>query len=280
MHKTILVVDDKTANVKRAQEQLGNICNLLFANSYTGAIIQLSTHDDIDAVFTDVMLPAEAEGVSMNHPEIGKEVPYGLIIALIAINKGIEAVSLVTDLGHHSGPIAWALDQLKREDYQKANCFETGKEKDWKEVYDFWFKEEVIEKEPKERRGGLFVVGGKLNEPANKKWAEAIAEEIGMQLMYVNDDLSDEEIAKQFIISNPECAIILGEIAGEAKQSNFDKTGPYTKLQGVAKPWQVIFVAGFMKPSVNEHRHYLRLPFTSKELLARLEEERKLKAAL
>jgi len=250
--KTILVIDDKRQNLDLAQKQLGAICNLYLASTFSTAKKLLKSGKiDFDAVFTDVMLIGEEDGVSSDNPEIGKEVPYGLVIALYAKNIGIENVVLVTDLSHHSGPIAWALDVLKGSAF--VNCI---RNKNWLEAYTSCFKEF-----PKENTNSIkeidFLVLGKGHEGYYDQLIQHFPD---FKSGYL--DVEEEFLETFFIMFNPKRTLILGEIAPEARGADYYVNSLFKKLLDLKNPSQKIIVAGFMSL---DNPLYLELPALPKD---------------
>ena len=81
----ILVVDDNQENLEGAKNQFkGKNVNLICCNLFSVAS-KMIQGKKFDIVLTDLMIPGEADGVSSDNPEIGKEVPYGLVISIMAI---------------------------------------------------------------------------------------------------------------------------------------------------------------------------------------------------
>ena len=112
----ILVIDDKLANLESAENQFADKnVELTIVSTYQGALY-LIKNARFDIVLTDLMMPGDGEGISGDNPEIGKEVPYGLILSILAKNKSVENVAILSDISHHAGPIAWAMDNLMRND--------------------------------------------------------------------------------------------------------------------------------------------------------------------
>lgn len=126
--KLILVVDDSRENLLLAEKQIGNLGYKVFYAPSFDIAVQLLKKYQFEIVLTDCIMPGEKTGVSSDNPEIGKDTPYGLVIAIMASNSGVENVCIVTDLeNHHSGPIAWALDQIT-ENSPHIKCV---RKKDW-----------------------------------------------------------------------------------------------------------------------------------------------------
>ncbi len=81
-------------------------------NYYWGeAKEKATTYPDFDVVMTDLMVPASEQaqgGEGLQY--VGKEMPLGSIIALLAIAKGVKKVAIVTDTNHHDHPASAAFD--------------------------------------------------------------------------------------------------------------------------------------------------------------------------
>ena len=76
-----------------------------------------TSYPDFDVVMTDLLVPASAQGMGgEGNQYIGKEMPLGPIIALLALAQGIKNVAVVTDKSHHHHPGSAAFD-----------CFEGGR---------------------------------------------------------------------------------------------------------------------------------------------------------
>jgi CheY-like chemotaxis protein len=201
--KTILIIDDKRENLDLAQEQLGAFCKLIFASTFSYArkiLDQYSRNQigEIDGVFTDIMMPGEDEGINKDNLEIGKEVPYGLIISIRAKNLGIENVVLVTDLNHHSGPIAWALDVLK-EQRNFVNCIQT---KNWLKAYTLCFGEPSEEVNKSVESLDLLVIG---YDSDNLYYELLIKDFPDFKSSYL--DTEDVYLVTKFILHNKELII-------------------------------------------------------------------------
>jgi len=66
---------------------------------------------DFDVVLTDLLVPAsrQAQG-DVGRALVGKEMPLGTIIALLALVAGVKKVAVVTDMNHHNHPASAAFD--------------------------------------------------------------------------------------------------------------------------------------------------------------------------
>lgn len=71
---------------------------------------------EFDAVLTDVMYPKGGDRcMSLEGNEIAREqgaMPYGPIVALIALQRGVKKIGIVTQGNHHSDPFVFAFDFL------------------------------------------------------------------------------------------------------------------------------------------------------------------------
>ncbi len=76
-----------------------------------------TNYPDFDVVMTDLLVPAPAQQMGVKGSEyIGKQMPLGTIIALLALANGVKYVAVVTDESHHHHPASAAFD-----------CFRNGK---------------------------------------------------------------------------------------------------------------------------------------------------------
>jgi len=109
----ILVVDDNFNNLIAAEDQLGQNHELVTVLTY-GQAVALIKEQEWDVVMTDLMMPVEELG-DMAYPANfeGQEMPYGLILALLAQQMEVPNIFIVTMADHHEHPIAWALDQVE-----------------------------------------------------------------------------------------------------------------------------------------------------------------------
>jgi len=107
----IVVVDDTAKNRELAKQLLaGN--TLAIASSYAQAM-KLVGESGINVVLTDLYLPMSKHGaLSVDAIEIGKLVPYGMLIALEAARHGAD-VAIVTDANHHQDCFSAAFDVMR-----------------------------------------------------------------------------------------------------------------------------------------------------------------------
>jgi len=70
-----------------------------------------TTYPDFDAVLTDLLVPASRQAQGPHGEQfVGKEMPLGTTIALLALMAGVKKVAVVTDMNHHNHPASAALD--------------------------------------------------------------------------------------------------------------------------------------------------------------------------
>lgn len=142
----ILVVDDKLQNLQAAQTQLWN--HNVLAVSRWEAVREVLTgrscgafaegeseqrlewwshipghlHHRPDVVLTDLMMPAERNGLGSGAFEIFFEkgvepktqMPYGLFVALQAVHNQVPKIAIVSGENHHEHPMLWAADNIPK----------------------------------------------------------------------------------------------------------------------------------------------------------------------
>ena len=116
----ILVLDDNAIHRNAAKAQLNGHDVTIVDNFDTMVdLIRPEYKDgvyhprDWDVVLTDLLVPAtrKAQGPA-GEQHVGKEMPLGSIIVLIAQSHGVRKIGLLTDLNHHNHPASAALDCL------------------------------------------------------------------------------------------------------------------------------------------------------------------------
>ena len=111
MSKKILVVDDNFGNLAAAEEQLGADYYLTTVPTFEEAQ-KLLKEDEWDVVMTDVMMPGEKDGQGKGLKLVGEMMPIGLVVALLALQKGVPEIFILSDTNHHDHPVAWAMDSI------------------------------------------------------------------------------------------------------------------------------------------------------------------------
>lgn len=257
----ILVIDDKKVNLDKAEKQFaGKNVELETMPTYSSALYWIMNYR-VDIVLTDLMLIGEGDGISRENPEIGKEVPYGFILAILAKNKGIEHVAIVTDISHHSGPIAWAVDEIMGSN-KVISCFT----KNWLKaaesfvpIVDAPADEQLVFHKPTIMLAGF-----------NDNYKRMIQAEIPKQfaVIFIEEEKSFAKTFGHFLSHKPEVTIIIGEIDPRAEDSNYDARKIFRDLKNLNKVDQKILVLGFMPW---EDPDYLRLPITIEDILKKVD---------
>ncbi len=143
--KSILVVEDTLRHRKSAAKLLAGH-KLTIAKGYEEAM-EIMAGNKFDVVLTDLYMPMSPKTLGQTAFELGKVVPYGLLLVLEAARNGAKFVAVATDLGHHDDYMAAAFDHYGRFDFKiekaKVRFFhcpmtsidgEQESVKDWKAV--------------------------------------------------------------------------------------------------------------------------------------------------
>ena len=111
----ILVFDDSPIHRKSAALTLQGH-DLTIVGNYDSAQAALldETNQPFDVVLTDLLVPASRQKMYQDSELIGKEMPLGTIIALLAITRGVKNVAVVTDKNHHDHPASAAFDCFRK----------------------------------------------------------------------------------------------------------------------------------------------------------------------
>jgi CheY-like chemotaxis protein len=141
----VLVIEDNQENIDQAllqlQEHEVTVCKTfreaerILASNESGRYKEDAILP-FDAILTDLfLLPSPIGTVScVQHYEIeetvikrdlpktieqfGSEIPYGLVIAMVAMRRSIP-VAILSDKGHHGHPINWAMDLIGYDKQEK-----------------------------------------------------------------------------------------------------------------------------------------------------------------
>ncbi|MDO8482411.1 MAG: response regulator [bacterium] len=115
----ILVVDDSEVNRKAAQDQLGKDNTLIVVGTYEEAQKLLGggyvegewkeSEETFDMALVDLLLPASDQQQS-SREHVGKEMPIGIFLALLAAKQGVKHIAVFTDSNHHSHPASACFD--------------------------------------------------------------------------------------------------------------------------------------------------------------------------
>jgi CheY-like chemotaxis protein len=74
-----------------------------------------TTHPNFDVVLVDLMMAASRSaqgGEGMQY--VGKQMPVGTFLILLALHAGVKNIGMVTDMNHHHHPASAALDPINR----------------------------------------------------------------------------------------------------------------------------------------------------------------------
>lgn len=73
---------------------------------------EATKYPDFDVVLTDMMMPASRRNLckEARSKYLEQEMPLGLVVALLALRNGIKNVAIVSDMNHHTHPVAAAFD--------------------------------------------------------------------------------------------------------------------------------------------------------------------------
>lgn len=114
---SILVIDDTPRHQKSAATLLADY-DLTIARGYDEAM-KLLAGNTYEVVLTDMEMPASDH---VSDPVLGELVPYGLLFYAEAAKKGARHVAVVTNLNHHTDPIANAFDYFCRDSIKVENA--------------------------------------------------------------------------------------------------------------------------------------------------------------
>lgn len=258
MKLNILLVEDTLENQESARIQLSDH-KVTIVSTFEATVEMISTRQ-FDVVLTDVMLPGEAHGVSGSNPEVGKDTPYGLVIAHMASARDIP-VHMVTDLNHHSSPIAWSLDQLLNVE-GPVSCMYSPTPKNWSKALENvapYIKERETQEGLEDSQKVTTVCFTRRLQPN------------GIQDAFPDDTLfisKDNEFVSMVTDLQPDNLCFIGELC----DTSHDVSELYRKALGLIPNLKRIFVCGFMPEDsalsylkqkgipVNQRFEYVRLP--------------------
>lgn len=261
MKTRILVIDDNQSNLDSAKKQFQNKeVELTCCPLYSVAVEFIKTKK-FDIVLTDLMMIGEAEGCSSS-PEVGKEVPYGLVLSVLARNCGVKNVAIMTDISHHSGPIAWAMDQLLI--HREHNLVNAFPHKNYLDVAEFFMEiNDGIGQEISESNKKSLMIAG-VNDDYKKQLVEGLAETFNIIMV---DKKDSQNIPIVFVEKKPDLTLLIGEIGEHGNDTDFGIKKEFDKLLMAKKSDQKVIVAGWLDV---DNPNYLRLPFTVNDLIERL----------
>ncbi|MBP7831713.1 MAG: response regulator [Candidatus Pacebacteria bacterium] len=254
---TILVVDDNKSNLQNAENQFKNKnVNLITCHLFSAAAVMIK-NKKFDIVLTDMMLPGEAEGISSDNPQIGKDTPYGLVLSIAAKNAGVPYVAIVTDINHHAGPIPWAIDQILGKN-EFVSCFGESN-KNWLKVAEgFMPIEDLATPEIDKNKKTILFIG--KSEIINS-WAEEFSREFNVITIH---DYNVDKVTASFTENKPDITWLNGEVA---YGNSCDEQKVFMRLQQMKTPEQKVINSGFL---LFDHEDFIRLPFGIDEMRTKL----------
>lgn len=234
----ILVVDDNPVNLQKAKNQFTNKNVVLFCSPLFSVAVGLLKRHKFDIVLTDLMLPGEPEGTST---DIGKDTPYGLVFSILAKNMGVPHVAILTDISHHSGPIAWAMDNLLGEN-EFISTFEKY-DKDWLGVAEkFIGIDNLPEKEetPVPTKKTLILAG------THNGSSESLKRDLesSFNIIFVRSE-NIRDVPTIFIENNPDGVLLFGEISDRVGSEHSVKN-IFDKLLLIKNQKQKVLVFGLL----------------------------------
>ncbi len=257
----ILVVDDKSVNLNNAKEQFKDKNVELTCCPLFSVAADLLKRNSYDILLTDLMLPGEAKGISDTNPEIGVEVPYGLVLSILAKKLSVSHVAILTDINHHSGPIANAMDTLLGES-EFISCFSN---KEWLVAAEkFVTLVDTTGDKEKPAKKSLMLAG------FNDGFKELLKKDLDANFdITIIDQKSTMELPTIYTEVMPDYLFLIGEIDERAKETKSYIKKVFDDIKQIKTSGQKVVVAGFMD---GNDPNYKKLPFMAIDLVAMLTE--------
>jgi hypothetical protein len=257
----ILVVDDKILNLNNAKEQFKDKNVELTCCPLFSVAADLLKRNNYDILLTDLMLPGESNGISDTNPEIGVEVPYGLVLSILAKKIGVSHVAILTDVSHHSGPIANAMDTLLGES-DFISCFAN---KQWLAATEkFVTLIDVLDNKQVSAKKSLMLAG------FNDDFKELLKKELDVNFdIMIIDEKSTAKLPTIYTEVMPDYLFLIGEINEKAKEIKSYIKKIFDDIKQIQTSGQKVVVSGFWD---SNDPYYKRLPFTATDLATTLNE--------
>lgn len=117
----ILVIDDSSIHQAAAKRQLTDH-DLTVVGTYDEAQALLgynkwndrSDRHDFEVVLCDLLMPASGQ-MQASFELVGKEMPVGIFLAILAAKNGAKHVAILTDCNHHSHPASACFDAFNKD---------------------------------------------------------------------------------------------------------------------------------------------------------------------
>lgn len=111
--KNVLVFDDNGRHGMTAVSQLSVRFNVMAVTSYDHAQALIET-EKFDIVLLDLLVPASAKMMGGKGEKfIGQEMPVTPFLLLLALQRGVKRIGILTDAGHHDHPASACLDMFR-----------------------------------------------------------------------------------------------------------------------------------------------------------------------
>ncbi|MFA4937008.1 MAG: response regulator [Patescibacteria group bacterium] len=109
----ILVFDDSEQHRRSAQAQLSSEHDVTIVSTYDEAESQLC-NNQFDVFLTDLLVPASSRSQgSVGQKYVAQEMPLGTSLALLALQRGVQKIAIITDANHHDHPASASFDAIR-----------------------------------------------------------------------------------------------------------------------------------------------------------------------
>lgn len=110
----ILVIDDN-GNNREAARALLKEHEITTVGSYDEGQAAVKEAHDFEVVLVDLLMPASAQTQGPKGDQyVGKEMPVGIFLALLAAKNGAKYVAVFSDSDHHSHPASACFDAFNK----------------------------------------------------------------------------------------------------------------------------------------------------------------------
>lgn len=266
----ILVVDDRMDEnlevgafyeLEKARQQFaGKNVELRCIIGPLAAALVLTSKAKFDIVLTSLMMKGENEGMYDYVRGDRPDVPYGLAVAMIAKNEGVEHVAILTDIDLHLEPIAWSLHY----NIGQNNCISVFNDLDWlAAAKKFMEIKDVPPGEKLTRSRKRMMLAG-----INDDFKESLKVDLpsDWDVIFVKESESNKAF-DIFLYGEPEFSILVGDISDEREEHSIGHI--FRDMNNGRRSEQKFLALGWEE---NEHCNYLKLPCSNADILAKLQE--------